>query len=117
MEHGAGLHVDDKRIVGGLRLRRPTAILLGGIILGIGLSTIPIQEVISQWSSQQAGDSIVAAIQMTYLVALGITTIGVLMARPGLIKAMGFGGLGFLMAIVVIGAVGYIFIGSLLGGG
>ncbi len=97
-------------------MRRLTAIFLGGIVLGIGLAAIPIQAVIDEWSIQQAG-SVVGGIQLTYLVAIGIAAVGAVLARPGLVKALGLGGLGFIVAVGVIMAIGYLLIGSLLGGG
>lgn len=92
-------------------------VLIGGIILGFGLSLIPAQDVVYEWSSQQAGGSIVQAFQITFLVSMVVIAFGVMIARPGVARALGLGGFGFILAIAVIAAIGYLLIGSLLGGG
>lgn len=89
--------------------------LIGIIVMTIGLSALPLTEVITTYSEQHTG-SMVTALQYTFLIAFLMVSVGLFVARPGFARMLGYGGLGFLVLMIVIAAAGYLMIGVVLGG-
>jgi hypothetical protein len=100
-------------------MRLKTVAMLGVILFTISVtflvSTAP--DTVYMWSEKQTGGDMVEAIQLVFLVAYVIFVGALMLVSPGIIAAIPFRPIGFLVVFGVIGYVCYWGIGVIASGG
>jgi hypothetical protein len=100
-------------------MRLKTVAMLGVILFTISVTFLvsTATDTVYMWSSNQTGGDMVAALQLVFLVAYLLFVGALMLVSPGIIAAIPFKPVGFLVVFGIIGYVCYWGIGTIASGG
>lgn len=99
-------------------MRLKTVALLGVILFTISVTFLvsTATDTVYMWSESQTGGNAVEALQLVFLIAYVLFVGALMLVSPGIIAAIPFRPVGFLVVFAILGYVGYWGIGTIAGG-